>query len=427
MNCRQLAANAIHVQENQLQIADFKVPIEDVERLVVVGAGKAAGHMALGVEDKLLATPFENRLSGWINVPEDCVFPTQRIHLHAARPSGVNEPRPEGVAGAKKILDAIADLNERDLCLVLLTGGGSALLPAPIDGVSLDDKLEITRYLSAAGADIRELNCVRKQLSRIKGGGLLHHGSAATMITLIVSDVLGDPLDVIASGPTVPNSTNHQDAMMVLKKYGYENQQVWTALQRRSNSEVRKAVRSSITRILGNNQSAIDACARKAVKLGMEFEILPTNHHESSADIVGVELVQLARSKAQQFRDSKRPLCILSGGEPTVTLADEAIRGMGGRNQQLVLAALQHLTVEESLPPAIGLLSGGSDGEDGPTDAAGAMIWPDLILAARQSRLSCDQHLARNDAYRFFGPSGALIRTGPTGTNVCDIRVMICG
>jgi hydroxypyruvate reductase len=168
----------------------------------------------------------ERSVSGWINVPADCVRALSAIHLHAARPAGVNEPTPEGVFGTEKILQIVSSLHDNDLCICLLSGGGSALLPAPIDGISLSEKQALTRYLSAAGANIEELNTVRKQLSQIKGGGLARRCRAGNLVTLIISDVLGDPLDVIASGPTVPNSTTAVDALTVLKRYLGGNERI---------------------------------------------------------------------------------------------------------------------------------------------------------------------------------------------------------
>ena len=185
------------------------LPLDSIRRIAVVGGGKAGAGMAEAVEralgPELMA---EKQLVGWVNVPADCIRPLRRIHLHAARPAGVNEPRPEGVAGANEILRLVESLGPDDLCLCLISGGGSALMPAPVEGITLADKLAVTRHLSAAGANIEQLNTVRKQLSRIKGGGLLRACRAGRLATLIISDVLGDPLDAIASGPTVCDSVS---------------------------------------------------------------------------------------------------------------------------------------------------------------------------------------------------------------------------
>ena len=204
-------------------IEDLPLSLDDYDRIVVVGAGKAGAGMAAGLERILaewfLAAKATRTVSGVVNVPADCVRPLRWITLHAARPPGMNEPTEAGVTGTNKILQLVASLTPRDLCFCLLSGGGSALLPAPLPGISLADKQAVTKHLSAAGANIRELNTVRKQLSRIKGGGLARACHAGRIITLIISDVLGDPLDVIASGPTVDDSATPEDAPVRVRKF----------------------------------------------------------------------------------------------------------------------------------------------------------------------------------------------------------------
>ena len=196
------------MEGDTLSIADEAIDLRRVERIAIVGAGKAAGAMAVALENvlgpRLLA---EKNVTGWINVPDDCLVPTQRVTLHAGRPAGINEPRPEGVEGTQRILEIVSALGPNDLCFCLLTGGGSALLPAPLPEISLDEKIAVTRLLSAAGANIEQLNTVRRQLSLVKGGGLARACGAGRLVTLVISDVLGDPLELIASGPTVPGST----------------------------------------------------------------------------------------------------------------------------------------------------------------------------------------------------------------------------
>ena len=198
---------AVSVECDELIVGDDAIDLRKIRRIVIVGGGKASGAMAQTLEavlgERLLT---EKQVEGWINVPADCVMPTRCVHLHAARPAGVNEPRAEGVAGTQRILELVSSLGADDLCLCLISGGGSALLPAPAAGVTLDDKICVARVLSAAGADITQLNLVRSQLSRVKGGGLARACRAGQLVTLIISDVLGDPLALIASGPTVPSS-----------------------------------------------------------------------------------------------------------------------------------------------------------------------------------------------------------------------------
>ena len=215
-----LVRNALHVEGPLLIVGDDEIPLRSLRRIVAVGAGKAGAGMAAAVEEILgpqLAE--EKQLAGWINVPADCVRPLKRIRLHAARPAGVNEPTAAGAAGAMEILRLVESLTPDDLCLCLLSGGGSALLPAPVETIALEDKLAVTRHLSAAGANIEQLNTVRKQLSRIKGGGLARACGAGRLVSLIISDVLGDPLDVIASGPTVEDSSSPEAALAVLEQF----------------------------------------------------------------------------------------------------------------------------------------------------------------------------------------------------------------
>ena len=212
-----LVPEYVHVDGEWLIVGEDTIDLRPIERIAIIGAGKAAGAMAVALETvlgpKLLA---EKNVTGWINVPADCVVPTQRIHLHAARPPGVNEPRPEGVEGTEQILKIVSSLGSSDLCFCLLTGGGSALLPAPVPEISLAEKIVLTKLLSAAGANIEQLNTVRSQVSSVKGGGLARACRAGRLITLLISDVLGDRLDIIGSGPTVPTDATAADALAIL-------------------------------------------------------------------------------------------------------------------------------------------------------------------------------------------------------------------
>ena len=216
-----LVPEHVHVDGEWLVVGEETIDLRRVERIAVVGAGKAAGAMAVALENvlgpQLLAA---KDVSGWVNVPSDCLVPTRRIYLHAARPAGVNEPRPEGVDGARRILEIVAELGPRDLCFCLLTGGGSALLPAPVAEISLPEKIRLTQLLSAAGANIEQLNVVRSQLSAVKGGGLARACRAGWLVSLLISDVLGDRLDIIASGPTVPTDATARDALEILAALG---------------------------------------------------------------------------------------------------------------------------------------------------------------------------------------------------------------
>jgi glycerate-2-kinase len=333
----------------------------------------------------------------------------------------VNEPTEAGVAGTAEILRRVAALGNDDLCLVLISGGGSALMPAPAGGLLLADKLAVTRFLSSAGASIEELNTVRKQLSRIKGGGLARACRAGRLVALILSDVLGDPLDLIASGPTVETRTAALDPLEILKRYSARGQipsAVFCWLERPHPQPPAASCRV-LNRVIGNNAVAVDAAGLEAERLGYSHAMMSARSSEGPAEEVGRHLADLA----QRMRREAGPDCFISGGEPVVRLAPAATRGRGGRNQQLVLAALEILATN----PLAGvvLLSGGTDGEDGPTDAAGAWLDDDVLSTMRSAGLDPADFLRRNDAYTFFSKAGGLLKTGPTHTNVCDLRVLL--
>jgi hydroxypyruvate reductase len=420
-----LVRERLVVRDGTLHIADaLSWPLEGPGRIIVVGTGKAGGAMAQGIEatlgDHWLAA---KRVEGVVSVPADCVRPLKKIRLAAGRPAGRNEPSPEGAAIAEEILSLVGALGPDDLVLCLISGGGSALLPAPVAGVSLDTKLYLTRELSARGANIEELNCVRKQLSRIKGGRLAAACRAATLVSLIISDVLGDPLDVIASGLTVPDSHTPDEALAVLSKFHLTDdaaaKSAVTHLQRVSAARTRPLQPScrTVNVVLANNAAAVDAAGAEAERLGYSHAMISSKEPEGPAEQVGRHLADMAL----RMRREDGPDCLISGGEPTVELADASVRGSGGRNQQLVLAALEVL----GDCAGVALLSGGTDGEDGPTDAAGAIIDAPIAAAATQQGLAPRSFLQRSDAYHFFEPIDGLLKTGPTETNVCDVRVVV--
>jgi hydroxypyruvate reductase len=432
-----LIASHVRVEDDWLVVGENTIDLRAVGRIAIVGAGKAAGSLAVALENafgqKLLA---EKDVTGWVNVPADCIVPTQRVHLHAARPAGLNEPRPEGVEGTRHILELVASLGPADLCFCLLTGGGSALLPAPVPTITLDDKIRLTRLLSAAGANIEQLNIVRRQLSLVKGGGLVHACRAGQLATLLISDVLGDSLEAIASGPTVSSTTTAGDALVVLRNLGVAGdpdiQSVVTFLSKGGrDSLVTEGVwkfdaplaagesrpRWVVNLVLANNATAVDAAGAEAERLGYSHAMISAAAPEGPAEQVGRHLAQTAL----RMRHSSGPDCLISGGEPTVKLVDESRRGKGGRNQQLALAALMELGDCRD----IALLSAGTDGEDGPTDAAGAFVDEQVVRTAREQQLDPQEYLSRNDAYRFFQQSGGLFITGPTQTNVCDLRIIV--
>jgi glycerate-2-kinase len=279
--------------------------------------------------------------------------------------------------------------------------------------------------ISGAGANIEQLNIVRRQLSLIKGGGLARACHAGQLITLLISDVLGDRPDIIASGPTVAGEATAADALQILSELKLNTEKslagITQYLQARAlekaDAKSARSLRTSSPIVLGNNATAVDGAGAEAERLGYSHAMISATQAEGAAEDVGRHLA----SMAIKMRDSLGPDCLISGGEPTVSLVDETRRGKGGRNQQLALAALTALGDGEQ----ICLLSGGTDGEDGPTDAAGAFVTADIVYRARESSLDPGDFLARNDAYSFFQQAGGLFITGPTQTNVCDLRVVV--
>lgn len=391
--------------------------IRDAPRIIVVGAGKAGPGMAAGLEAALADRL--DRVEGLVNVPAGMAAPLKRIRLHAARPQGVNEPTAEGVAGAEEMLRLLHTAGPDDVAVCLLSGGGSALLPAPAEGVPLADKLAMTKLLHRCGATIDEMNCVRKHLSRVKGGRLAEAFRGARLVSLIVSDVVGDPLDVIASGPTAPDPTTFADALEVLQKYRLSDtpaavRQHLEAGRDGHVLETAKAIPENVeNRIIGNNRTALDAAKRQADALG--YRVLDLGSFvEGETRHVATALAGVVRSIARDGAPLKPPACILLGGETTVTLGPDS--GKGGRNQEFALALLVGLGAAVR---GVTILSGGTDGEDGPTDAAGA------VADAATPRDGAEESLRRHDAYRFFDRAGGLIRCGLTGTNVMDVRVIL--
>lgn len=425
-----LIPEKVRIEGHWLAIGDELFDLRPVRRIAIVGAGKAAGAMAVALEmvlgQRLLE---EKQVSGWVNVPANCIVPTQRVHLHPARAPGVNEPTAKGIQGTQRILEIVSSLGVDDICFCLLTGGGSALLPAPVPEISLDDKIRLTQLMSGAGANIEQLNVVRQNLSLVKGGGLARASRAGRLITLVISDVLGDPLDFIASGPTVQHKSTAADAIGVLENLGLIGDLSISAivsyLRTRIGEQIKpQAVRegsemiSKVTNlIIGNNATAVDAAGTEAERLGYSHAMISATKSEGAAEDVGRHLAGMGL----RMRDNPGPDCLISGGEPTVKLVDRQKRGKGGRNQQLALAALEELGDGEG----ICLLSGGTDGEDGPTDAAGAVVDADVIGKASEASLNANDYLVRNDAYTFFQHCGGLLITGPTQTNVCDLRVVV--
>lgn len=417
-----LVPESIKVAGDSLWIGDQELDLRKIDRITVVGAGKASGAMAVAVEQLFGEALLKSKqVSGWVNVPADCLEPTRAVKLFAARPAGVNEPTAEGVKGTREILQLVGSLGPRDLCLCLISGGGSALLAAPCEGFSLEAKVALTREIAARGGDIRQLNTVRRELSDVKGGGLARACRAGRLATLILSDVPGDDLEIIASGPTIVRDPTPEAALTVLADFGLLDHPAGKAaavLLRQKQGDAREISRPQrvLNLLIGNNATAVDGAGIEAERRGYSHAMLSATAPESTADSVARWLVDTV----EVMRRSSGPDCLISGGEPTVKLVPEGERGRGGRNLQLVLAALASLEDWSGLA----LVSGGTDGEDGPTDAAGAIVDEEIVSTARRLGLDAKDFLRRNDAYSFFEQAGGLIKTGPTKTNVCDVRVV---
>ncbi|HEX3152775.1 MAG TPA: DUF4147 domain-containing protein [Gemmataceae bacterium] len=397
--------------------------VESAKRIVVVGAGKAGAAMAEGLET-VLADQLD-KVVGIVNVPADAVRPLKRIQLHSARPAASNHPTFDGIAGVVSMLFELRSAGPEDVAICLISGGGSALLPAPL-GVSLEDKQAVTKLLHGCGATIHEMNAVRKHLSRVKGGRLAQAFRGRELFSLIISDVVGDPLDVIASGPTAADPSTFADALAVLDRYGLRTKVPAVVGHLESGvagqvSETLKQLPGNVRNIvLGNNARALQAATAKAAALGYHTLNLGS-FVEGETREVATAIAGIARSIRVDGLPVAAPACILIGGETTVTLGPDA--GKGGRNQEFVLAMLNKLGPEGMRGVAV--LSGGTDGEDGPTDAAGAVADESTWPAIHRRHLNFADHLRRHDAYPLFDAVNGLIRTGLTNTNVMDVRIVI--
>jgi hydroxypyruvate reductase len=410
----------VTVSNNVLNIGDQQFNLKDYDRILIVGAGKAVAPMAKAMEDHL-----GNRIAAGVIVTKD----KHGLALKKIKVCEASHPVPDarGVTGTEEILALVEKAAERDLIICLISGGGSALLIAPVEGISLADKQEATRLLLACGATIHEFNTVRKHLSRAKGGRLAQRAYPAMVTSLILSDVVGDDLDVIASGPTVPDSSTFKDAEQILKGYGIWEQlpaNVRNHLEKGSAGQIEDTPKSDHTAfencsqvLVGTNLQALQAAAQKAQKLGYHPLIL-SSKVEGEAREVARFYTAIAREVLSSNHPIEPPGCVLAGGETTVTISGE---GRGGRNQEFALAAAMAIDGVHNVV----VLSGGTDGTDGPTDAAGAMASGATLARAREKNMDPKDFLQRNDSYSFFQKLDDLIMTGPTRTNVMDIYLLL--
>jgi glycerate 2-kinase len=428
-----MARERVRVVGETLTIAGdgspMTVDLRDFDRVVVLGAGKASAPMARAVEEAFGQRITESLVVVKYGHTDAGRGPFSRIRIVEA-----NHPVPDeaGASAARDMLRIAESCDERTLVLMLVSGGGSALLASPANGLSLEDKKETTRLLLSCGADIKEINCLRKHLSAVKGGRLAAALAPARVISLILSDVVGDTLDSIASGPCAPDLMSWADAKAAVDKY---------ALYDRLPATVRAMLDAGMAGIspdtpkpgdpvfdrvtnvlLGTNYSAMMAAEAKAKRLGYRTLALSSMITGEAREIAkfyaGVALDQKKRNVLGQG-----PLVVMAGGETTVTIRGT---GKGGRNQEMALAFLVELSrVDPADARGIRFLASSTDGNDGPTDAAGAFASLDLLEAARAKGLRMEASLADNASYAFFDAVGGLLRSGPTNTNVCDIQFVL--
>jgi len=387
--------------------------------IYVVGAGKASGAMAQALEEIL----GERLTSGLVNVKYGYLAPTQRVRLQEA---GHPLPDEAGLSATGKIVDLLRETKEDDLVICLISGGGSALLISPQEGISLEEVKRLTEVLLRCGATINEINAVRKHISQVKGGRLARLAYPASLITLLLSDVVGDPLDMIASGPTVPDTTTYADAWQVLERYKLLEEIPLSIVRHlelgkagqieETPKEGEIAFERTYNLVIGNNRQAALAAVEKAQELGFNALLL-TTYLEGEAREVAKVLAALAKEVVRYGEPVSPPACLVLGGETTVTVRGD---GLGGRNQEMALASALAIEGMED----VFILCAATDGSDGPTDAAGAMAEGDSVARGHELGLDARAYLANNDSYRFFQALGDLIITGPTNTNVNDLAMV---
>lgn len=405
---------------DQVVVGTTQLDLLSFRRLWVVGFGKASARMARAVEQLL-----GDRIHGGLVVTKHGHgVPLRKVEvLEASHPL----PGPEGEAAARRVADLLREAGEGDLVVCLVSGGGSALLPLPAEGLTLQDKVAVTHLLLRSGATISEVNAVRKHLSAVKGGWLARLAYPARVVGLVVSDVLGDPLDAIASGPLSPDPTTYEDALRVLERYGLLDQvphAVRERLERGASGQVPETPKPGdpvfekvSLHVVAGVADAVEGARAAAERLGYRALVL-TTWLEGEAREVGRVVAALAREEVVRDRPVPKPACLLMGGETTVTVRGP---GRGGRNQELVLASTLGL---EGLSGVL-VASLATDGTDGPTDAAGAFADGTTLARAKAQGMDPEQFLARNDAYPFFEALQDLVRTGPTGTNVNDLVLVL--
>jgi hydroxypyruvate reductase len=402
---------AIATAQPALRVPDF-LPEAPRGRTIVVGAGKASAAMARAVEDH-----WTGRLEGLVVTRYGYAVPCEHIEIvEAAHPV----PDENGLAAATRMLELVSDLTADDLVICLISGGGSALLPLPAEGLTLQDKQEINQALLASGATISEMNCVRRHLSAIKGGRLAAACHRARVVNLIISDVPADAASDIASGPTVPDTTTCADALAVLRRYEICASPAAIALLENGSTETLKPDDPHLpcieTHLIATPQLALEAAASQSRAAGIDVHIL-SDAIEGEARDVGAVMAGIARQVSRRGQPFQAPCILLSGGETTVTIRGD---GRGGRNVEFLLS----LGVALNGEPGVFAIAGDTDGVDGQEEIAGALLRPDTLKRARERGIRPAERLENNDAHGFFQALGDSVITGPTLTNVNDFRAI---
>ncbi len=405
--------NSVEYTDSHLKIVDAEIPIDKDTRILVWGLGKASQAMAVGLKEVLgnaiktgaVITKHASRKL------EDRLCPEIET-FEGSHPI----PSDKSIHAAESALERMGKLSEKDLVIALISGGGSALAVLPKKGITLDDYRRMTQLLLDCGASIQEINTIRKQIDRIKGGGLLGILYPAQVVSLILSDVVDDPLDVIASGPTVPSTQTKKDAFAVIKKYELDSKvpkNIPSLLKSEENTS--NCVYTNIIKniLVGNNKIATSNAKLMAESLGFQAEVVSTTLQGEARELGE----KLGKELRDHLKSGNKRKCWIYGGETTVTIHG---KGKGGRNQEFILAAAQEIARLEGGC----ILSIATDGEDGPTDAAGAIADGNTLAEGDQLGLNAAEYLQNNDAYPYLDAVGSLIRTGPSGTNVNDLVIL---
>lgn len=413
-----LIPHFVSMENDVLKIENHRFQLAEIKNIYLTGAGKASALMAKAIENIL-----GSRISsGHIVTKYGHAVPLKYAFVTEA---GHPVPDENGVKGTESILSIVNKASKNDLVICVISGGGSALLTDIPDGCTLNDLKILTDLLLKSGANINEMNCIRKHLSKVKGGMLSSAAYPARVVSLILSDVIGDPLDVIASGPTAPDPTTFKDALDIIEKYGIKDKipagitkilnEGLNKIRKETLKESDEAFKLTTNLIIGNNRLALKKAREKAEALGYATKIITDSLHSDVGDVADYIFSKLIKYRNE---NPGKKSCLLFGGEPTIKITGD---GLGGRNQHLALLMAQKINGINGVV----FLSGGTDGTDGPTDAAGAIAEPETLKRSEALGLDINKYISDCDSYNFFRQEGGLIKTGPTQTNVMDLIVVL--